>query len=300
MKYILLGGAGFIGTHLTKLLKEQGHNVTVIDALLTSHAHSASVANLYVQQNILDMDDIESYIQSADVVYFLASSVGVKYIDSNPQFTFENNFGLMNKLIPIFEKHQTKVIFASTSEVYGDGPFAESNALSIGAPTKLRWTYAMVKLMTEFYMANSTFPYVVHRFFNVTGPGQLSAYGMVLPRFIEAAKTGEDLIVYGTGEQVRSFCHVSDAVKLMVETEQYDRETFNIGSPGNSITIAELAQRVIDITGSSSKIKFVPYEQEFTKNHGDILHRIPDLTKLLEHTEYIPVKTIDDIIRDSL
>lgn len=299
MKYLILGGAGFIGTHVAKALKELGHSVTIIDSLDTSSTPIDTGVNLFVSGNILDMD-IEPYIENTDVIYFLAGSVGVKYIDENPRKTFDNNFGLMNKLVPLFEKHQKKVIFSSTSEVYGDGPFSESNALRIGAPEKLRWSYAAVKLMTEFYFANCSFPYVVYRFFNVTGPGQLSDYGMVLPRFIKAAKAGEDLVVYGEGNQVRSFCHIDDAVQLMIEAEKYDRETFNIGSPGNSITIAELAQKVIDITGSTSKIRYVPHDQAFTKNHGDIQHRIPDLTKILEHTDYIPVKTVEDIIRDSL
>lgn len=294
--YLLIGGAGFIGTHLAKKLIAEGHHVTIIDNLATSNRPDYQV-------NFVEADarfaPIESLIQQADVVYFLAGSLGVEYIDRNPKSTLDNNVGLMTRLVPLFEKYNKKVIFSSTSEVYGDGPFAEDNNLTIGPPDKLRWGYAAAKLMTEFMITANTFPYTIVRFFNVVGPGQLPDYGMVLPRFIKAAKNNEDLIVYGTGEQIRSFCHVTDAVEYLRRIENINNEIFNLGS-GIPISIKQLAERVIALTNSQSQITVVPYNQAFSKHHGDIIKRIPDLTKLKYMTGYLARYELDDIIKDCL
>jgi UDP-glucose 4-epimerase len=295
MKYLLLGGAGFIGTHLAKTLISQGHDVTVVDSLATSTKPDYEVK--FIEGDIRYLRELDTLVSDADIIYFLAGSLGVEHIDKNPKSTLDNNLGLMTVLIPLFEKHQKKVVFSSTSEVYGDGPFAEDNNLTIGPPTKLRWAYASAKLTTEFAIAASTFPYVIIRFFNVVGPGQLPDYGMVLPRFIEAAKKGEDLIVHSTGEQVRSFCHVNDAVRALLQLENLDKEIFNLGND-EPVTINQLAQRVIDITGTQSKIKHVPYQIVFSKNHGDIIKRVPDLTKLKRFIRFKPEYTLDDIIKD--
>ena len=297
MKYLLLGGAGFIGTHLSKKLIALGNDVTIVDNLTTSVRPNYDVK--FIEANIQQLDNLESLIADTDIVYFLAGSLGVEYIDKNPKATLDNNLGLMNTLVPLFEKHQKKVVFSSTSEVYGDGPFAENNNLTIGPPTKLRWAYAAAKLMTEFVIASNTFPYVIVRFFNVVGPGQLGDYGMVLPKFIEAAKAGTDLVVYSTGEQVRSFCHVSDAVDALLKIETLNTEIFNLGNE-DPVTINQLAERVISLTGTQSKIKHVPYQVVFSKNHGDIIKRVPDLTKLKQFIGYTPKYSLDDIIKDCL
>lgn len=297
MKYLLLGGAGFVGTHLAKRLINEGHVVTIIDSLVTSKIPNYDVR--FIQADIREFPQLEDFIVATDVVYFLAGSVGVSHIDQHPRETLANNIGLMNTLIPLFEKHQKKVIFSSTSEVYGEGPFDETDHLSIGPPTKLRWAYAAAKLMTEFSITASTFPYVIFRFFNVVGPGQLPDYGMVMPRFVEAAKNNADLTVYGNGQQIRSFCHVADAVEYMRRLENTTGEIFNLGT-GDPITIGDLAERVIKLSGSNSKIKYVPYEDAFSKHHGDINSRIPDLDKLKRYSGYIPVNNLNDIIRSML
>lgn len=297
MKYLLLGGAGFIGTHLSKRLIKDGHDVTIIDSLVTSHAPNFPVT--FIQADIRFLDNLESYIADADTIYFLAGSVGVAHIDQHPTETLNNNLGLMNRLIPLFEKHQKPVIFSSTSEVYGEGPFSEDNNLSIGPPTKLRWAYACAKLMTEFSIAASTFPYVIFRFFNVVGPGQLGDYGMVLPRFVNAAKNNEDIIVYGHGQQVRSFCHVDDAVEYMRRLETTYGEIFNLGT-GEPITIMDLAHKVKELSGSQSNIVLVPYKEAFSDQHGDISKRVPDLTKLKYFSNYLPVHDTETIIKDML
>lgn len=290
MKYLLLGGAGFIGKHLGRRLIKEGHDVTIVDSLVTSTAPDFEVK--FIQADIRNAV-LDELIIDSDVIYFLAGSVGVANIVNNPTKTLQNNISLMYKLIPLFERYQKKVIFSSTSEVYGDGPFSEDSTLHIGAPTDLRWSYAAAKLTTEFMIAASTFPYTIIRFFNVTGPGQVGDYGMVLPRFINAAKAGEDLTVYGEGNQVRSFCHIEDAIDTMLKIENINGEIFNIGSDG-AVTIRHLAERVIALSGSKSKIKFVPTP------HSDIISRMPDLTKVKYMTGFTARYTLDDIIKDML
>jgi UDP-glucose 4-epimerase len=290
MKYLLLGGAGFIGTHLAKRLLSDGHSVTIVDSCITSRAPEYAVN--FIQADLC-VAPIEPLIESHDVVYFLAGSVGVSNIVNNPHVTLNNNIGLMSRLIPMFEKHQKKVIFSSTSEVYGEGPFKEDNSLNIGPPTDLRWSYAAAKLMTEFMITASNFPYTIVRFFNVTGPGQVGDYGMVLPRFVKAAKNGDDLIVHGKGDQVRSFCHINDAVEILLKLEKINGEIFNVGN-NMPVTIKHLAERVIDLSGSKSKIKFIPTP------HSDISIRIPDLTKLKYMTGFVATYDLDSIIKDML
>lgn len=290
MKYLLLGGAGFIGTHLAKRLIKDGHDVTIVDSLITSSAPNFSVKFIHADIRNAVLDEL---LLESDVVYFLAGSVGVANIVNNPTTTLKNNIELMNRLIPLFERYQKKVIFSSTSEVYGDGPFSEDNVLHIGPPTDLRWGYAAAKLITEFMISASSFPYTIVRFFNVTGPGQLGEHGMVLPRFVDAAKAGKDLTVYSDGGQVRSFCHVNDAVDLLLKIENINGEIFNVGSD-SIITIKELAERVIKLSNSTSKINYVPTP------HSDIISRIPDLTKVKYLVGFVPQHTLDDIIEDML
>lgn len=293
MKYLLLGGAGFIGTHLSKRLLDEGHDVTVVDSLTTSTTPPHNVSFIEGDIRTLDMDDL---FTDHDVVHHLASSVGVSHIDNNPQQSLFNNVELMNRLIPLFEKHQKKVIFASSSEIYGEGPFSETDNASIGPSSVLRWGYAASKLLTEFMISASTFPSVIVRFFNVTGPGQSGEYGMVLPRFIEKAKQNLPLLVYGNGNQTRSFCHVDDAVDALRLIEDNNNEIYNIGTDF-AITILDLAKLVINTTSSESEIILTPYEKVFSEHHGEILNRVPNIAKL-RTLGYDPKYTINDIIRD--
>jgi UDP-glucose 4-epimerase len=294
MRHLLLGGAGFIGTHLAKKLIEEGEEVTIVDSLSTSKLPDYEVN--FIEGDIQSME-LNELFSSTDIIYYLAGSVGVEYIDKNPSSTLFNNISLMNKLVPLFEKHQKKVIFSSTSEVYGEGPFSEDNNLSIGPPSQLRWGYACAKLMTEFMIKASTFPSVIIRFFNVVGPGQSAEYGMVLPRFIEAAKTGSNLIVYGDGKQVRSFCHIKDAVKAILLLRE-EEGIFNIGN-STPTSIGELANAVLRLIGTTSVIQYVPYERDFSNQHGDIYNRIPNISKIRDlgyNTEYDLNNIIEDMI----
>lgn len=289
-------------------LKERHVGVTVIDNLKTSRKESLEefkvYKNLYrfVEADLTTMDDKELYdiARKHDKIFMLAGSVGVENVDRDPSGTLFNNLALANKLIPLFQRLRNRhVTFSSTSEIYGNGPFNEESNASIGPSSKLRWGYASAKLTTEFMIRASEFPYTIVRFFNVVGPGQLPDYGMVLPRFINAAKNNEDIIVYGTGEQIRSFCHVKDAIDAIIKLSDTNGELFNIGND-EPISIKDLAQRVIDISGSQSKIKLVPYEQVFSKHHGDIYNRVPDLTKIKNIIQYQPKYNLDNIIRDML
>ena len=311
MNNLILGGAGFIGQHLTKALfnsKERHVGVTVIDNFATANRESLDQfkihKNLYrlIDADLTTMDD-EEFLKIArkhDRIFHLAGSVGVEHIDKDPSGTLFNNLALANKMIPLFQKLRNRhVTFASTSEIYGEGPFHEEANASIGPSSKLRWGYASAKLTTEFMIRASKFPYSIVRFFNVVGPGQLGDYGMVLPRFINSAKNNQDIIVYGTGDQVRSFCHVNDAVDALIKISETSGELFNIGNE-EPVSINQLAQRVIDLSGSNSKILHVPYEQAFSNQHGDINVRIPDLTKIKSSIGYLPKYKLDDIIKDML
>jgi len=296
MKYLILGGAGFIGQNLAKRLIKTGNEVTIIDSLSTSHKPDLNCE--FVLGDITKID-IEKYIKESPIVYFLAGSVGVEKIIDRPGECLVNNINLINTLFPLFKKYKPKVIFSSTSEVYGDGPFAESNNLSIGSPENLRWSYAASKLLTEFYLTTGNFPYIIARFFNIVGPGQLPNFGMVLPRFIKAAKNNEDLIVHGDGSQVRSFCHIEDAINILLQIQDLEEQIFNVGND-EPITIKELAEKVIELSGSKSQIKFVDPKQIYNENYVDINKRIPDLTKLKQTIIHTNKYSIDDIIKSLL
>jgi len=307
MNNLILGGAGFIGQHLThRLLKTRQERVTIIDNLKTSKINLddfSEYKNLFefVEADITQMEDSEllKLFSKNHRIFHLAGSVGVEYIDKYPSETLFNNLALNNKLLPLFQKANKHVVFSSTSEIYGEGPFYEEANASIGPSSKLRWGYAASKLMMEFMIRAGNFPYTIVRFFNVVGPGQLGDYGMVLPRFIKLAKENKDLIVYGTGDQVRCFCHVNDAIEALVKVSVVSGELFNIGND-TPITISNLAQKVIEISNSSSKITYIPYEEAFSKHHGDIYKRIPDLTKIKNTTGYTPRYSLEDIIKDMI
>jgi UDP-glucose 4-epimerase len=312
MNILILGGAGFIGQHLVHTLLDGGvhfgdrHNrVVVIDNLATSEIDLnifKKYKNLFqfIEGDIATMEDkvLLKLFRKADKIYQFAGSVGVEHIDKNPSSTLFNNVDLMTKLIPLFQKSKTHVTFASTSEIYGEGPFTEESNASIGPISKLRWGYAASKLMMEFMIAASNFPYTIIRFFNVVGPGQSGAYGMVLPRMMEAARSGNNIIIYGDGQQVRSFCHIKDAINAILLVSATDGELYNIGND-QPVTIEELAISIKDMTRSHSVLEYRSYDTDFSKQHADIYKRIPCIDKL-KKLGYEPKFSLREIIGDMI
>lgn len=314
MRILITGGAGFIGAHLTKELLDKGHSVICLDNFFTGDKDNLSEFNQNSRFELYQVDlaqplysfNLEEAIKSCDLIYHLASIVGVSLVDKEPHRTIKENLEIALKLFPLAEKYNKKVVFTSTSEVYGElnlrNGFREDQPLQIKPPTKLRWGYACTKLTQEFLIHSYNFPFVIARLFNVVGPKQKGDFGMVLPRFINWAKNNEDIVVYGSGEQTRCFCHINDCISVLYEMGVYDEcdgEIVNIGND-SEVSIMTLAKKVISLTNSSSKIVKVPYENDFSNNHEDIIRRVPNLEKLKKLLGYSPKYSLNDIILDMI
>jgi UDP-glucose 4-epimerase len=306
MKALVLGGAGFIGRHLAKRILEDGGEVIAVDNLDTSRL--CDLAELisydkftFVNEDLKTISDEElfGYCTQSDVVYHLAGSVGVQLGDKEPKRTLYNNLDLMMKIMPVFESAGTHVVFASTSEVYGNGPtFREDDPAGIGPSKYTRWAYSTTKLMSEFMLRVSNVPHNIIRFFNIVGPGQLPDYGMVLPKFVEAARSGDPIEVHGNGEQIRSFCHIDDAVEMLLRVMDHPGELFNIGNSDNAVSMLELAHMVGRRFDAIDNIKMVDYKEIFSDRFEDIMYRVPNTEKIREYTKYEPKYTMYDIIED--
>ena len=313
MNILITGGAGFIGSHLTDELLSVGHSVTAVDDLSTGskdniQQHFSNEKFTFIEEDIIaDNSLIEEYIANHDMVFHLAAAVGVELVVNDPVHTLLTNVTGTEKVLKAAAKSNTRIIVASTSEVYGKSKketFTETDDLLIGSPYNSRWSYACSKLLDEFlvmafHQANKLDGCVV-RFFNTVGPRQTGRYGMVLPRFVKAALNNENLMVYGTGEQTRCFCHVHDtvqALKTLLERNDTAGKIYNIGNI-EKISINELAQRVIAQVGSSSAIEKIPYEKAYNKGFEDMLHRAPNITAITKETDWKPVRDLSKIIAD--
>ena len=313
MHVFITGGAGFIGGHLAEALIRRGDRVRVLDDLSTGTL--GNLANVgkspdfeFIRADVVqDASLVRRCVKEADSVIHLAAAVGVELVVKEPARTITTNVhGTENVLTPAAEFGK-RVIIASTSEVYGKSPrerFSESDDLIIGASTHSRWSYACSKLLDEFLLMahcrSAKLPGTVVRFFNTVGPRQTGRYGMVIPRFIGAALAGKPLQVYGDGKQTRCFCHVADVVTallLLLDRRETYGEIYNIGS-NESVSIRELAERVIKRTGSSSGIEFVPYDIAYAAGFEDMRHRMPDTGKLTKLTGWRPRRSLDEIIDD--
>ena len=314
---LITGGAGFIGSHLAEQLLSRGEKVIVVDDLSTgAAANLARVkgnSNLeYIEASIDDRDLVSDVVGRADRVYHLAAAVGVALIAKQPIQTIERNVYptqlILNQLGDRLKQGEAvPCFFASTSEVYGKNPkevWCEEDDLVFGATTKPRWSYGVSKAIDEFlalaFHKEKGLPIVVGRFFNVVGPRQTGAYGMVLPRFVDAALKGMPLVVHDDGCQARCFAHVNDvidAVVTLVETPKAYGRVFNIGSD-QDITILDLAKRVIDRVGSSSKIQYQSYADAYDSSFEDIRRRVPDLTRIQQTIGFEAKRDLDAIIDD--
>lgn len=312
MKYLVTGGAGFIGGHLVESLLADGHEVIVIDDLSTG-----SLDNLknvsdnpkldVVEGNILDLPELEYLITRSDMVFHLAAAVGVELVVHDPVRTIDTNVHGTEKVLKGAVRQNTKLLIASTSEVYGKSEkdsFAETDDLLIGPSTHCRWSYACSKLLDEFfamaYYRASKLPVIVARFFNTVGPRQTGRYGMVLPRFVSKALNNENLQVYGDGEQSRCFCHVLDTVRALRGLAVNDNaigQVFNIGTR-RPTTINDLAELVIKRLGSTSKLEHIPYEKAYEAGFEDMRRRLPDISKINALTGWEPKHSLEKIIDD--
>ncbi len=316
-RILVTGGAGFIGSHLTEALLQRGDEVLVVDDESTGrYENLAAVHNhpdfSFLRASIGDQVVIDQVVTDVDEVYHLAAAVGVALIARQPIETIERNIYptqlLLDKIRECAKRgKQVKLFLASTSEVYGKNPKAmwnEDDDLVFGSTTRARWSYGVSKAVDEFLALacwrQSQIPVVIGRFFNVVGPRQSGAYGMVLPRFVQAARAGKPLLVHDDGHQVRCFAHVSDVVRavlaVMSEPTAVGR-VFNIGSD-QPISILELAQKVIASAGSDSEIEFQSYTAAYDQDFEDVRRRVPNLARLRGTIDHQPKYDLDGIIRE--
>jgi UDP-glucose 4-epimerase len=312
MKILLTGGAGFIGSHLAEKLISEGHSVTALDNLSTGS--SANLDSLkgssdfkLVEASMLDKSIVDQLVADSDGVIHLGAALGVQRILERPYESFIANTQGTENLIIAAAESKKKIFIASTSEIYGKNPEQPLNEESdrvIGSPKLLRWAYSEAKAIDEslaqMFAQSHGLSYVVGRFFNTVGPRQSGMYGMVLPRFVSAALKGEALEVHGDGLQTRTFCHVLDSIdavlRLFLSSEAIG-EAFNIGGEGE-ISIKDLAQKVIDITGSKSEIKYISYQSAYPQGFDEMMRRVPDTSKLRSYTGWSPKRNLDEIIND--
>ena len=312
MRYLITGGAGFVGSHLAEGLLQLGHEVSVIDDLSTG-----TILNIrhlkaeprfhYVIDTCANRPLLAELVDEADVIYHLAAAVGVKLIVESPVRTLETNIKLTELVLELAHKKKRPVFVASTSECYGKSeqfPFQEDGDLVLGPTSKGRWSYACSKLIDEFlaiaYYRERRLPTVVGRLFNTVGPRQTGQYGMVVPTFVKQALSGQPLTVFGDGTQSRCFTHVRDVVaaliSLMQRPEAYG-QVFNIGNT-EEISIRNLAEEVVRRTGSASPITLVPYEKAYEPGFEDMPRRIPDVRKIERLIGWRPTIGLAQILDD--
>lgn len=312
MRYLITGGAGFVGSHLAEGLLQLGHEVSVIDDLSTG-----TILNIrhlkaeprfhYVIDTCANRPLLAELVDEADIIYHLAAAVGVKLIVESPVRTLETNIKLTELVLELAHKKKRPVFVASTSECYGKSeqfPFQEEGDLVLGPTSKGRWSYACSKLIDEFlaiaYYRERRLPTVVGRLFNTVGPRQTGQYGMVVPTFVKQALSGQPLTVFGDGTQSRCFTHVRDVVTaliaLMQRPEAYG-QVFNIGNT-EEISISQLAEQVVRRTGTRSSITLIPYEKAYEPGFEDMPRRVPDIRKVQNLIGWQPTIGLGQILDD--
>jgi UDP-glucose 4-epimerase len=310
VRVLITGGAGFVGSHLAEALLERGDEVFVLDNLatgaITNIAHLKSHPKFhYTIESVTNEPVLAEMVDACDTVVHLAAAVGVKLIVEAPVHTIETNVHGTEVVLKHANKKKKLVLIASTSEVYGkstDVPFNEAADLVLGPTAKHRWAYACSKLIDEFlalaYWKERKLPVIIVRLFNTVGPRQTGQYGMVIPNFVKQALDGRPITVFGDGEQSRSFTYVGDVVRAMVALINEPAavgQVFNIGN-GKEISINALAAKVKALTGSSSEIVRIPYDQAYEAGFEDMPRRVPDISKIRDLIRYEPTVELDEIL----
>jgi UDP-glucose 4-epimerase len=308
MHVFITGGAGFIGSHLADTCIARGDEVTILDNMSTGSrtniAHLEGKVTAH-EGDIRDTDLVEKLVSNSDLVLHMAAALGVKNIMEHTIESIDRNFTGSEVVLKAATKFNKRIIIASTSEIYGKNPnqpLHEESDRVVGAPQKIRWTYADAKALEEAvaHTLHKThgLKVTIVRFFNTVGPRQTGQYGMVVPRFIQSALKSEDITIYDDGSQSRVFCHVEDAVRAVIslsETESTIGDYFNVGGVGET-TIKELASRIVERTKSKSTMKFIPYSDAYPAGFEDMQRRVPDVTKIKKAIDWQPTHTLDSII----
>jgi len=310
VRALITGGAGFIGSHLSETLLDQGHEVLILDNLSTGSidniTHLKGRAGFeYFIDTVNNEPLLAELIDRSDVVFHFAAAVGVKLIVEQPVHTIENNVHGTEVVLKHANKKKKLVVIASTSEVYGkseDVPFREDSDIVMGPTPKHRWAYACSKAIDEFlalaYWKERKLPVIIVRFFNTVGPRQTGQYGMVIPNLVRQALAGEPMTVFGDGHQSRSFTHVGDVVGALVKLVNEPKAVGQVINIGNTqeVSILELAGRIRDLCGSTSPIKFIPYEEAYESGFEDMPRRVPDLSRVKGLIGYEPQHQLDAIL----
>jgi nucleoside-diphosphate-sugar epimerase len=312
VRYLITGGAGFIGSYMADRLLDRGDSVMALDDLSTGSARN--IAHLYdeprfgfVQGTILDHPQVSALVEGCDVVVHLAAAVGVRLIVEKPLESLITNIRGTEIVLDAAAQAGRKILITSTSEIYGknvSGPLHEEADRILGSPFKARWSYSTAKAVDEIlaraFWRDRGLPSIVVRLFNCVGPRQTGEFGMVVPRFVRQALAGEDITVYGDGEQRRCFCHVLDTVGALVSLLDHPGavgDVFNVGA-AHELSMNELADRVIAAVGSSSRIVHISYDEAYEEGFEDMERRVPDLSKIRALTGWEPALGLDRIIED--
>ena len=311
MKILITGGAGFIGSHLADSLLEKKHQIYSIDDLSTGSMDNISHLNSNDNYNFIYGDIrneliMDRLVSKCDAVYHLAAAVGVNLIINDPIRVMDTNIKGTEMLLKICNRYKKRIVVASTSEIYGKSdkiPFSESDDRILGSTEKSRWSYSSSKAIDEYYSLAYNKQYgletIIVRLFNTVGPRQTGQYGMVMPRFVKNAINNKQLDVFGDGTQIRTFGYVKDVVRgleLLMDNDNSVGEIFNIGGD-EQISILNLAEKIIDMTSSKSKIKFIPYKEAYADGFEDMKIRKPDISKINSFTGYKPLMNLDGIIK---
>jgi UDP-glucose 4-epimerase len=310
VKYLITGGAGFIGSHLVEQLVSRGDSVTVLDDLSTGNVNNLSkvMSRIEVQDgNILDEVLINRLISKSDYVVHLAAALGVFNIVNQPLKSLQTNLKGSEIVLEAVDKHKKPILLASTSEIYGKNTsdaLGEEDDRILGSPLKVRWSYSEAKAIEEVlaysYWHSEGLPARIVRLFNTVGPRQVGFYGMVVPRFVDAALKNEPITVYGDGTQTRCFAHVSDVIDALLKVAGTDKTIGTVVNIGNNfeISILDLAKKIIEITGSKSEITFVEYADAYEAGFEDMQRRVPSTQRLVSLPGWKVTKYLEEIIRD--